>query len=945
VANFSGLGLGFYRSADLSERLSTRTFAALRWGYLGLGVRAFTGFASGVVLARMLGPKPFGQIAAAMLVFGLANLLADGGFSSALVQAPELDKADIRFAFTCQLALGALLTIVCNLIAQPVSVLLRDPGIESVVRATSAIFLIQAIGQTSAALLKRRLAFQAVQTTQVVSSIVGYALIGIVAAWLGAGVWSLVAAQVGGSLLFTVLILFQAPYSMKPYFGQPRWHLARFGIKITGQNILNYGISNLDNAFVGHAFGSVALGLYSRAFNTVSTPSDAVVSTWQQVLFAGCSRAENRLGALQRAYLASLSVISLVMFPLFWSVGVCATAVVAGLYGGRWSEAAPLLRPLAFAITLNGVMAMAGPVLSAANQVERELRMQAISLLAAIPVFAISVHYSVPMLAWGVLGVYVIRFFLVTRQVLILLGLRWLDAIKAVEGAIFLGCVTAAAERGVQRFTTNHSWLTLWVLIALCVTGLCIDAVLLAVGSDFLLSRNLVVLLSQTSDVFPRRVAAWLKEIDSRQASRDLIRAMIIERPLRKKLQAGKKTQLYIATQMTPRGETGVQTHFCQLQDYLRQLQVPVEIITPIGAPGFLRAIAGATRRIVEVFSRSAARSASETMNRWLFRLQIDSKLPRNGEWTVYAQCPRSALAAIRRRHLKSQQVVLVVHFNISQAEEMADRGLIQRDGRAYRRIKQEEEEALLGVDRILYVSKFMQSCLVSRIPKLAAKPSLVLPNFTKTPTMLADGPTADIIAIGTLEPRKNQEFLLRVLARASQLGKIYTLTIIGKGEDEAKLRELAKELGITGQVNFAGFVQNASGYIWRHRTLAHAARLENFPITLIEAMAAGLPVLAAPVGGISEVLVDGVTGYAWNLDDVGFSTELLIRLLEDEALRKRMGTAGRERFEKHFSAEVIAPKLYEFLQSKKPAHDPGSVGRQECAAGSALNSVAGWEG
>ena len=142
MTNPSGLGLGFYRSIDLPERLSTRTFSALRWGYLGFGIRAVCSFVTGIVLARLLGPKPFGQIAAAMLVFGLANLIADGGFSSALVQAPELDEVDVRFAFTCQLALGALLTLVCALLAEPVSVFLHDPGIEGVVRATSFVFLL-----------------------------------------------------------------------------------------------------------------------------------------------------------------------------------------------------------------------------------------------------------------------------------------------------------------------------------------------------------------------------------------------------------------------------------------------------------------------------------------------------------------------------------------------------------------------------------------------------------------------------------------------------------------------------------------------------------------------------------------------------------------------------------------------------------------------------------
>lgn len=917
----------------MAERLSTRTFTALRWGYLGVGVRAGTSFASGIVLARLLGPKPFGQIAAASLVIGLANLLADGGFGSALVQAQELTEEDVRFAFTCQLALGALLTLVCALIAQPVAVFLHDPGIALVVRATSIVFSIQALGQVSSALLRRRLAFRAIQTAQVLSSVFGYSCIGIVAAWMGAGVWSLVAAQVGSSLLFTALMIFQAPHSIRPYLGSPRWHLARFGINITGLNILNYGISNFDNAFVGHSFGSTALGLYSRAFNTVSVPSDAVVSTWQQVLFAGCSRAENRRDAMQEAYCGSLSVMSLVMSPLFWSVGVCAPAVVSGLYGPRWSDAALLLRPLAFAITINAAMAMAGPVLSATNNVHRELRMQTLSFLVAVPVFAISVHYSSAALAWGVVGVYVVRFYLVTRQVLLVLDLHWKDVLRSLQGAIFLGIVTADVEWGVQRFLGSNPWWAPWKLLALCATGVGIAIFLFSCASDYLLSRSLVRLLIRTSDAFPNWIVTWIKEIDRKQLARETFRAMNLESPTDKGQRKNRRTLLHIAAAMTPRGETGVQTHFCQLQDYLRERHILVGVITPTRAPRILRALAGAARRIAQIFGKSAFNLVSETTGGWLLDFEMALELPRNGDWTVYAQCPRSALAAMRRRHLSSQQVVLAVHFNISQAEEMADRGLIESDGLAYRNVQQQEKAALLGADRILYVSHFMRSCLVDRIPRLAETPSLVLPNFVATPQLLPDGPRADIIAIGSLEPRKNQEFLLRVLAEARKHGKTYTLTIIGSGEDESRLEQLATEFGIANQVTFAGFVHNAAGHIWRHRILAHAAKMENLPITIIEAMAARLAVIAAPVGGIPEVLVDGVTGYFWDLEDVEFSASILIRLLEDDHTCQEMGTAGRERFEKHFSAEVIVPRLYKFLQPNELIQDSASVAHRTCPA------------
>src|SRR5438045_698235 len=143
----------------MPEGLTTRAFTALRWSYVGFATRAAAGFASGIVLARLLGPKPFGQVAAATLVFGFANQLSDAGFNSALIQAPKVEEEDVQFAFTFQLAMGGLLTICCVLLAPTIGVALRDPLVGDVLRVTALVFLIQAFGQSSAALLKRRLAF------------------------------------------------------------------------------------------------------------------------------------------------------------------------------------------------------------------------------------------------------------------------------------------------------------------------------------------------------------------------------------------------------------------------------------------------------------------------------------------------------------------------------------------------------------------------------------------------------------------------------------------------------------------------------------------------------------------------------------------------------------------------------------------------------------------
>jgi len=507
----------------MSEHLTTRAFSALRWGYAGFAARALASFGSGVVLARLLGPKPFGQVAAAMLVFGLANQLANAGFSSALVQAPKLDGKDVRFAFTFQVAIGAALTVCCALVAPLVGIAMHDPVIGDVLRVTGLVFLIQAFGQTSASLLRRRLAFRPVQTAQVLSSVAGYAVVGVVAASLGAGVWSLVAAQLAQSITFTALVYAQDRHSVVPCWSWSSLRLARFGINVTGLNILNWSISNFDYIFVGRAFGSTSLGLYSRAFNTVSAPEDAIVSTWQQVLLAGCSRLGDRF-KFQRAYLASLSAVALITFPVFWSVSACAPVVVAGLYGARWTETTPMLRPLAVALTLHAIMAMAGPILAAADQVRREVRTQALSLVVAIGVFYLCIAHSAVAIAWGVLGVYAFRFVVVTRQALPVLEIRWRDVIRALRGPSIAGAITAGAVWAASRVLSSYLVKPGLMLAALIATGAAAILILLLVAADRILSRELVLVLSQLSKSFPTRLSLRLTEMNARQASRGTAR-------------------------------------------------------------------------------------------------------------------------------------------------------------------------------------------------------------------------------------------------------------------------------------------------------------------------------------------------------------------------------------------------------------------------------------
>ena len=98
------------------------------------------------------------------------------------------------------------------------------------------------------------------------------------------------------------------------------------------------------------------------------------------------------------------------------------------------------------------------------------------------------------------------------------------------------------------------------------------------------------------------------------------------------------------------------------------------------------------------------------------------------------------------------------------------------------------------------------------------------------------------------------------------------------------------------------------------YRAYVHASYSESLPLAIIEAMAAGLPIVAGNIGGISELCDDGVEARFWSLDDPAQAAATLIDLLDCEPARLTAASAASERFRRDFDADVIAPRLRSFL-------------------------------
>jgi glycosyltransferase involved in cell wall biosynthesis len=374
---------------------------------------------------------------------------------------------------------------------------------------------------------------------------------------------------------------------------------------------------------------------------------------------------------------------------------------------------------------------------------------------------------------------------------------------------------------------------------------------------------------------------------------------------------------LVIATILREEGNTGVQTHVRQLRRYLGECGTATMLITPFSWGRALTVPVFGLRLALERCSGEANVAWYRHWHEVFLHNALRRSLAEAGACVVYAQCPLSARAALRARQGPHQRVVMAVHFRISQADEWADKKVIRRDGRVFRAIRQVEREVIPQVDGLMYVSSWARNALLSWFPEAAEVPYAVIDNFVAPPPepQADEEPLGDLVTIGHLEPVKNHRFMLKVLAEANQAGRALTLDMFGEGPLHMELLQMTSSLGLERQVRFQGYRQDVRAFLPRYRAYVHTSYSESSSLAIIEAMAAGLPIVAANIGPIGELCDDGVEARFWSLDDPALAAKTLIDLLDCEPVRLKAASAARERFRRDFDASVIAPRLVSFLQ------------------------------
>ena len=347
-----------------------------------------------MVLARVLDPKDFGFVNMVTALTGVLTWFRDFGLSSAAIQRSTITEEQISTLFWINILVGGVLTLVVVAAAPAIAAFYSEPELVAVTAVLGMAFLFNGAGIQHSALLQRQMRFTELSVISVVSLIIGNT-IGIGGAVAGYGYWSLVAMSI--TVPLTATIGFWIVTGWLP--GIPRRRtgirsMINFGGTMTLNGLVAYIAFNAEKIMIARLWGAEVIGLYGRAYQLVSIPTDNLNCAVGEVAFAALSRLQDDPIRQKSYYQKGLSLIFGLTQPITMICAFYADDVVVVFLGPKWIETATTVRLLAPTITIFAIINPLGWLIYSIGLVGRGLRIALAVAPLMIAAYAVGLRYG-----------------------------------------------------------------------------------------------------------------------------------------------------------------------------------------------------------------------------------------------------------------------------------------------------------------------------------------------------------------------------------------------------------------------------------------------------------------------------------------------------------------------------------------------------------------------
>lgn len=455
------------------QNLTTKMVRGATWtGFSQLLVQGI-GFATIIVLARILLPDDFGIIAMAAIVLNIALRVIDAGFSEAIVQRKDQTDSHLSTAFWFIASTGAGVCLITVAASTWVGRFFDNEQVGPVLAVSSITFFLIAMGAVHGALLKKRFQFFKSGLADIFE-VTGHCVVAVSLALAGFGLWSIVLGNLAGCMTLTISRWCMSGWRPRFHFNKQRFkELWRFGINITGTRLINtLGNKTIDSLVVGKFLSVASLGFYAMALRGASLTADILWFVMNRVAVPTFSLLQDTSERLKRGFIKSVNFTSLVGFPIFVGLALVAREFVSIFFGDKWLPCVLPMQILCISAAIGTMYSGVTYAFVGIGRPDINLKLTTVQILLLIPLILIGVRFEAIGVAVVVLSVNIVIWLsnlIIARRVL---GIKILDYFAAQRSAALAVLVMALVLFPIHQFLLSQVNIPdIWSLAGLVTLG------------------------------------------------------------------------------------------------------------------------------------------------------------------------------------------------------------------------------------------------------------------------------------------------------------------------------------------------------------------------------------------------------------------------------------------------------------------------------------------
>lgn len=385
----------------MEDNLKGKTKKGLYWSFFNQFSNYGMNFIVGIVMARLLSPSDFGITALPAVFMAIASTIQDGGLANALIRKKEVTNKDLSTTFYYSICLGVVLYLTLFLSAPLIADFYHTPILVSLIRVTAIGFLFSPLITPQNILLRRRLDFKTLTKISLVTRVFG-ATVGIVMAYVGYGVWSLVISNLLAGM-FTLLIAWLVVRWL-PKYGWSKEsfkYLWGYGNKIMFSAIIENLYSNIAPVFIGKYYSPAQLGIYNRAQGYASMPSQNITGAINNVSFPVLSKMQDDTEKLAYNYRRMLRLSAFVIFPIMLMLSALARPLVITMITEKWEHSIIFLQIMCFSMMWYPIHAINLNLLMVKGRSDLFFRLEIIKKITGISILLITLPMGLVPFCYG----------------------------------------------------------------------------------------------------------------------------------------------------------------------------------------------------------------------------------------------------------------------------------------------------------------------------------------------------------------------------------------------------------------------------------------------------------------------------------------------------------------------------------------------------------------